>query len=93
MLIIITLINMNLLLGLARTIPPASFSSDLLKRVIIHGPGQKSGKLVHLPNSFGDLLNLAEKSFGKPVTKIFMVDGAEVEDLETLRDDDHLYFH
>lgn len=34
-----------------------------------------------------------EKSFGKPATKILMADGAEVEDLETLRDDDHLYFH
>lgn len=57
--IIITLINANLLSGLARTISPASFSNNLLKRVIIHGPGQISGKLVHLPDSFGDLLNLA----------------------------------
>ncbi|KAH7652029.1 Cyclic nucleotide-binding-like protein [Dioscorea alata] len=79
--------------GLTRTISPASFSSNILKRVIIHGPEQISGKLVHLPDSFGDLLNLAEKSFGKPATKIFMADGAEVEDLESLRDDDHLYFH
>ncbi|KAH7650847.1 Cyclic nucleotide-binding-like protein [Dioscorea alata] len=68
--------------GLTRTISPASFSSNILKRVIIHSPEQISGKLVHLPDSFG-----------KPATKIFMANGAEVEDLETLRDDDHLYFH
>ncbi|KAJ0985595.1 hypothetical protein J5N97_003951 [Dioscorea zingiberensis] len=79
--------------GLARTPSPASYSSSLHKRVIIHGQGQSSGKLVHLPASFGDLLNLAETMFGKPATKIFTADGAEVEELETLRDDDHLFFH
>ncbi|KAL3650845.1 hypothetical protein CASFOL_007248 [Castilleja foliolosa] len=72
--------------------------AKLPKRVVLHGhhPDIKQkedngGKLAHLPDSMDDLLTLAEKKLGKQGTTILMADGSQVEDMNALRDNDHLY--
>ncbi|KAK8649957.1 hypothetical protein V6N13_139610 [Hibiscus sabdariffa] len=67
-------------------------------RVIIHGhhptegtPNDRLGKLVYLPDSLEDLFRLAEKKFGKRGSTILMADGSEVEELNALRENDHLF--
>ncbi|CAI0441545.1 unnamed protein product [Linum tenue] len=68
-------------------------------RVIIHGhhpeelPTEKVtfGKLVYLPDTVEGLLGLAEKKFGNRGNKIVMEDGTQVEDLDALRENDHLF--
>ncbi|KAF0918089.1 hypothetical protein E2562_022679 [Oryza meyeriana var. granulata] len=71
------------------------------KRVVIHdhlpnGTGtalnSSSGKLVLLPDSLQELMQLSGKKFGKAARGIVMVEGAVVEDIEVLRDGDHLFF-
>jgi CRP-like cAMP-binding protein len=69
------------------------------KRVIIHSyhpdentsEGDGMRKLIHLPGSIEELFSLAEKKFGKRGSKILMEDSSEVEELNVLRDNDHLY--
>ncbi|KAK6140826.1 hypothetical protein DH2020_025433 [Rehmannia glutinosa] len=67
-------------------------------RVVLHGhhpdikqKEENGGKLAHLPDSIEDLLILAEKKLGKRGTTILMADGSQVEDINALRDNDHLY--
>ncbi|CAB4266628.1 unnamed protein product [Prunus armeniaca] len=64
-------------------------------RVIIHGhhpdEGDTNGKLIHLPESMEDLLRLAEKKLGKRGSTVVMADGSQVEELDALRDNDHLF--
>lgn len=68
-------------------------------RLVIHGhhpedntlDSDKAGKLIHLPDSIEDLLRLAERKFGKRGTTILMADASQVEDLNALRENDHLY--
>ncbi|CAA0838537.1 Potassium channel KAT3 [Striga hermonthica] len=67
-------------------------------RVVLHGyhPDTKpnkedGGRLAHLPDSIEDLLTLAEKKLGQKGSKILMADGSEVEDINALRENDHLY--
>ncbi|XP_006644629.2 potassium channel KAT6-like [Oryza brachyantha] len=71
------------------------------KRVIIHehlpdgsgtAPNGSPGKLVLLPDSFQELMKLSERKFGKAARGILTVDGAEVDDIEVLRDGDHLFY-
>ncbi|CAN7119838.1 unnamed protein product [Brassica rapa subsp. narinosa] len=70
------------------------------KRVIIHGHppnqdnnknGDSNGRLIILPDSLPLLFDLAEKKLGKRGSTIVMVDGAHVEQLDVLRENDHLY--
>lgn len=69
-------------------------------RVIIHEhhPDESTkddngmGKLVFLPKSIEELFGLAEKRFGKRGSSIIMADGSKVEDLNVLREGDHLFF-
>ncbi|KAL5558301.1 hypothetical protein UlMin_034512 [Ulmus minor] len=76
-----------------------AWSSTLPVRVIIHGhdPNENmveddtKGKLVHLPDSIEELLRLAEKKFGKRGSTIVMADGSQVEELNALRENDHLF--
>ncbi|KAL6899693.1 hypothetical protein ACP4OV_006351 [Aristida adscensionis] len=61
-------------------------------RVVIHDrSGNAAGKLVCLPGSLQELLRVAEKKLGKAVTTVLSVDGAEVEDIDVVRDGDHLF--
>ncbi|KAI9393502.1 hypothetical protein POPTR_006G245000v4 [Populus trichocarpa] len=71
--------------------------STFPKRVIIHGhhpnetTGDTMGKLIHLPDSTENLFDMAETKFGKHGKKILMEDGSEVEELDALRENDHLF--
>ncbi|XVF35502.1 hypothetical protein REPUB_Repub18cG0151100 [Reevesia pubescens] len=68
-------------------------------RVIVHGhhpnegtmSSDRLGKLIYLPDSIEDLFSLAEKKFGKRGSTILMADGSEVEELNALRENDHLF--
>ncbi|KAM1089346.1 hypothetical protein ACFX19_017335 [Malus domestica] len=61
-------------------------------RVTLSRPkkGQTAAKLVLLPDSLQQLLDLGAKKFQFTATKVLTEDGAEVEDVELVRDGDHL---
>ncbi|KAJ9183994.1 hypothetical protein P3X46_007784 [Hevea brasiliensis] len=61
-------------------------------RVTISCPekGEIAGKLILLPKSLEELLDMGAKKFGFIPTKILTKDGAEIDDLELIRDGDHL---
>ncbi|XP_016744733.1 potassium channel KAT3-like [Gossypium hirsutum] len=83
--------------GTSNTSDPSLSAGTI--RVIIYGyhpskktmSGDRFGKLIYLPNSIADLFNLAEKKLGKRGSTILMADGSEVEDLSSLRENDHLF--
>lgn len=52
--------------------------------------GKTAAKLVLLPDSLQQLLDLGAKKFQFTATKVLTEDGAEVEDVELVRDGDHL---
>ncbi|KAJ4976161.1 hypothetical protein NE237_001267 [Protea cynaroides] len=55
-----------------------------------HGVGDVNRKLVHLPDSFPKLLGICTQKFGFRPTKILSRDGAEIDEIEVIRDGDHL---
>ena len=61
-------------------------------RVTISCPEKRgtSSKLVLLPESLQQLLNIGAKKFQFCPTKVLTTEGAEVEDIELVRDGDHL---
>lgn len=63
-------------------------------RVTISCPekGQLKGMLVLLPDRFQDLLDLGAKKFGFLPTKVVNKEGAEIDNIEVIRDGDHLIF-
>lgn len=63
-------------------------------RVTISCPekGEVKGKLVLLPGNFQDLLELGTKKFGLLTVKVVSKEGAEIDNLEVIRDGDHLVF-
>ncbi|KAL3747606.1 hypothetical protein ACJRO7_016411 [Eucalyptus globulus] len=63
-------------------------------RVVVSCPevGDVEGKLMLLPENFQDLLEMACKKFGLTVLKVFTKNGAEIDDIAVIRDDDHLVF-
>lgn len=63
-------------------------------RVIISCPdiGEVSGKLVLLPGSYNELLEIGAKKYGIKCSKLLNKDGAAIEDIEVIRDGDHLIF-
>ncbi|KAJ4958146.1 hypothetical protein NE237_025257 [Protea cynaroides] len=54
------------------------------------GTGSVTKKLVHLPESFPELLDICSQKFGFRPTKILTKDGAEIDEIELIRDSDHL---
>ncbi|XP_012452055.1 potassium channel AKT1 [Gossypium raimondii] len=62
-------------------------------RVVISCPekGETTGKLILLPGSFQELLDIGAKKFGIFGAKI-MCYGAEIDDVEVITDGDHLVF-
>ncbi|XP_047327503.1 potassium channel AKT1-like [Impatiens glandulifera] len=62
-------------------------------RVIISCPeqGQASGRLVFLPNSLQELLDIGSQKFGVTVTKVLSTKGALIEDVALIRDNDQLF--
>lgn len=61
-------------------------------RVTISCPekGEVAGKLMLLPGSFQELLEMGAKKFGVSPSKVLSKDGAEIDDIEVIRDGDHL---
>lgn len=61
-------------------------------RVTISCPekGEMARRLVLLPSSFQELLDIAAKKFGFVPAKVLTDDGAEIDDIEVVRDGDHL---
>ncbi|XP_059460483.1 potassium channel AKT1-like [Corylus avellana] len=52
--------------------------------------GEVTGKLVLLPLSLQELLDVGAKKFGFSPSKVLTKEGAEIEDIELIRDGDHL---
>ncbi|XP_039018679.1 potassium channel AKT1-like isoform X1 [Hibiscus syriacus] len=63
-------------------------------RVVISCPekGETIGKLVLLPGSFEELLEIGAKKFGIFGGKVMNKGGGEIDDMEVIRDGDHLVF-
>ncbi|KAM4133083.1 hypothetical protein ACJW30_01G301500 [Castanea mollissima] len=62
-------------------------------RVIISCPEKElAGKLVLLPGTFQELLEIGAKKFGIVPAKVLSKSGAEIDDIEVIRDGDHLIF-
>ncbi|XVF49274.1 hypothetical protein PTKIN_Ptkin03bG0255400 [Pterospermum kingtungense] len=63
-------------------------------RVVISCPekGETTGKLVLLPGSFEELLDVGAKKFGLFGAKVVSKEGAEIDEMEVIRDGDHLVF-
>ncbi|XP_030963543.1 potassium channel AKT1-like [Quercus lobata] len=78
----------------ANQIRSARDSGSKAARVTISCPEkeQASGKLVLLPGSFQELLDIAAKKFGILPSKVLSKEGAEIDDIEAIRDGDHLIF-
>ncbi|KAM5547832.1 hypothetical protein ABKV19_002011 [Rosa sericea] len=77
------------------TTPKGIGSNPNPARVTISFPekGEVSGKLVLLPASFEELLEVGAKKFGFTPAKVLSKDGgAEIDDIEVIRDGDHLIF-
>lgn len=54
--------------------------------------GDRAGKLMLLPESFQELLEIGAKKFGISHAKVQTEDGAEIDAIELIRDGDHLVF-
>lgn len=52
--------------------------------------GEVTGKLVLLPDSLQELLDIGAKKFGFLPNKVLTKEGAQIEDIELIRDGDHL---
>ncbi|XP_065626457.1 potassium channel AKT1 isoform X2 [Quercus suber] len=62
-------------------------------RVTISCPEKElAGKLVLLPGTFQELLEIGAKKFGIVPTKVLSISGAEIDGIEVIRDGDHLIF-
>ena len=66
--------------------------SSYSARVTISCPekGEVAKKLVLLPKSIQELLNVGAQKFEFCPTKILTKEGAEIDDIELIRDGDHL---
>lgn len=63
-------------------------------RITISCPekGDDKGKLVILPSSFQELLEFGAKKFGIVPIRLINKDGAEIDNIDVIRDGDHLNF-
>lgn len=60
-------------------------------RVILRCPGKgETTKLVSLPETIQELLETGAKKFGRRFTKVVTSDGAEIDEIELIRDGDQL---
>ncbi|XP_024459227.1 potassium channel AKT1 isoform X2 [Populus trichocarpa] len=82
----------NSLVGMMSVASTGFLSSNYPARVTLSCPdkGEVGGKLVVLPKSFQELLDIGARKFGCIATKILTREGAEIEDIELVRDGDHL---
>ncbi|XP_010472568.1 PREDICTED: potassium channel AKT6-like [Camelina sativa] len=59
-------------------------------RVTISSPENNGGKVILLPNSMEELLEIGEKKMGFVPTKVLTREGAEIDDITLIRDGDFL---
>ncbi|XVF34405.1 hypothetical protein REPUB_Repub18cG0056200 [Reevesia pubescens] len=76
----------------AASVQPFSPLSNYSARVTISCPerSQVPSKLILLPKSFQELLDIGAQRFGFPPTRVLTGGGAEIDDIELVRDGDHL---
>ncbi|KAA8548472.1 hypothetical protein F0562_000156 [Nyssa sinensis] len=67
---------------------------DYPSRVTVSCPkkGDVGGKLVLLPQTFEELLEIGAKRYGFLPAKVLSEDGAEIDAIELIRDGDHIKF-
>ncbi|XP_047325307.1 potassium channel AKT1-like [Impatiens glandulifera] len=67
-------------------------SHTTVKRVTIICPekAEHRGRMISLPNSLQELLDIGSQKFGVTLTKVLTADGALIEDIALIRDEDHL---
>ncbi|KAM2620920.1 hypothetical protein FF1_026181 [Malus domestica] len=84
----------DLFFSVAETKSPKNYVSNPAARVTISCPekGEVKGKLVLLPQSYEELLEMGAKKFGFSPAKIVSKDGAWIDDIDVIRDGDHLVF-
>ncbi|TQD90503.1 hypothetical protein C1H46_023941 [Malus baccata] len=84
----------DLFFSVAETKSPKNYVSNPAARVTISCPekGEVKGKLVLLPQSYEELLEMGAKKFGFSPAKIVSKDGAGIDDIDVIRDGDHLVF-
>ncbi|CAN6564208.1 unnamed protein product [Malus baccata var. baccata] len=84
----------DLFFSVAETKSPKNYVSNPAARVTISCPekGEVKGKLVLLPQSYEELLEMGAKKFGFSPAKIVSRDGAGIDDIDVIRDGDHLVF-
>jgi len=66
--------------------------NGIVARVTLICPekGEHAAKLAFLPNSLEELLDIGAKKFDFSPTKILTKEGAEIDDIDLIRDGDHL---
>ncbi|XP_042450613.1 potassium channel KAT1-like [Zingiber officinale] len=62
------------------------------KRAVIHIARERIGKLINLPDSLEEIFKIAGEKFGclEP-SKVMSQDNAEIEDIDVIRDGEHLF--
>lgn len=72
--------------------PAFSPLSNCLARITISCPerSQVPSKLILLPKTFQELLDIGAQRFGLSPTRVMTTGGAEIDDIELIRDGDHL---
>ncbi|KAI7733991.1 hypothetical protein M8C21_014329 [Ambrosia artemisiifolia] len=70
------------------------FEKERNCRVVVSCPkkGDVVGKLVLLPQTFQELLDIGVRKFGFLASKVMNMEGAEIDEIELIRDGDHLVF-
>lgn len=73
-------------------VPTGGGSMFYPARVTISSPenGETRGKVIILPNSMEELLQIGEKKMGFVPTKVLTREGAEIDDITLIRDGDYL---
>ncbi|CAN0838212.1 Potassium channel AKT6 [Linum grandiflorum] len=68
------------------------FTTSPPPRVTVSCPekGDASGKLILLPNSLDEILEIGSNKFGFTASKILTKEGAHIEDIDLIRDGDHI---
>ncbi|MCI00206.1 potassium channel AKT1-like [Trifolium medium] len=70
----------------------AADMKGLVARVTLSCPqiGKDGGKLTFVPESLEELLDIGAKMFDFSPTKVLTKEGAEIDDIDLIRDGDHL---
>ncbi|KAG2390043.1 Potassium channel [Vigna angularis] len=69
-----------------------TIKEEVTMRVTLSCPekGEGAKKLLFLPDSIEEILHIGAKKFGCSPTKILTTEGAQIDDIDVIRDGDHL---